>query len=92
MKAAIENHVTATWSVLHPFSKEDQAAMAAMRVIVEPNKGRLQGTAARVPFDAIIERVTAPAGVVYEADHVGGVPGWWCRPEGARPGQAVMQA
>jgi acetyl esterase/lipase len=90
MKAAIENHVTATWSVLHPFSKEDQAAMAAMRAIIEPNKGRLQGTAARIPFDAIMERVTAPAGVVYEADHVGGVPGWWCRPEGARPGQAVM--
>jgi hypothetical protein len=31
MKAAIENHVTTTWSVLHPFSKEDQAAMAAIR-------------------------------------------------------------
>ena len=57
MKAAIENHVTATWSVLHPFSKEDQAAMAAMRAIIEPNKGRLQGTAARIPFDAIMERV-----------------------------------
>jgi monoterpene epsilon-lactone hydrolase len=81
---------TAPWSVLHPFSTEDQAAMAAMRVIVEPNKGRLQGTAARVPFDAIMEHVTEPAGVVYEADHVGGVPGWWCRPEDARPHQAVM--
>ena len=90
MTALLENHVTATWSVLHPFSKEDQVAMAAMRAIVEPNKGRLQGTAARVPFDAIMERVTEPAGVVYQADHVGGVPGWWCRPEEARANQAVM--
>jgi acetyl esterase/lipase len=90
MKALLENHVTAPWSVLHPFSKEDQVAMAAMRAIVEPNKGKLQGTAARVPFDAIMERVTEPVGVVYETDHVGGVSGWWCRPEGARPNQAVM--
>jgi acetyl esterase/lipase len=64
--------------------------MAAMRAIAEPNKGRLQGTAARSPFDAVMERVTAPAGVVYEADYVGGIPGWWCRPEDARPHHAVM--
>ncbi len=64
--------------------------MAAMRAIVEPNKGKLQGVAARVPFDAIMEHVAAPAGVVYEADRVGGVSGWWCRPQAARPGQAVM--
>jgi epsilon-lactone hydrolase len=90
MKTFIETHDTAPWLVLHPFSTEDQAAMAAMRAIAEPNKGRLQGTAARVPFDALMEHVMAPAGVVYEADHVGGVPGWWCRPEGTRPHQAVM--
>jgi acetyl esterase/lipase len=64
--------------------------MAAMRAIVEPNKGKLQGVAARVPFDAIMEHVAAPAGVVYDADRVGGVSGWWCRPQAARPGQAVM--
>ena len=76
MKAVLENHITAPWSILHPFTKEDQVAMAAMRAIVEPNKGKLQGTAARAPFDAIMERVTEPVGVVYEADQVGGVPGW----------------
>ena len=75
MRTLLENHVAATWTVLHPFSAEDQATMVAMRAIVEPNKGRLQGTAARAPFDAIMEHVTAPAGVVYEADHVGGIPG-----------------
>jgi len=90
MVTLLENHTMAPWSVLHPFGTEDQAVMAAMRAIVEPNKGRLQGTAARVPFDAIMEHVTAPVGVVYEADRVGGIPGWWCRPEDARPHQAVM--
>jgi monoterpene epsilon-lactone hydrolase len=64
--------------------------MAAMRAIVEPNKGKLQGTAARVPFDAIMEHVAAPDRVAYEADSIGGVSGWWCRPEAARPGQAIM--
>ena len=64
--------------------------MAAMRAIVEPNKGKLQGVAARVPYDAIMERVAAPVGVVFEADRVGGISGWWCRPQAARPGQAVM--
>jgi hypothetical protein len=52
-----------TWSVLHPIAAEDATAMAAMRAIVEPNKGRLQGTAARIPFDAIMERVAASEGV-----------------------------
>jgi acetyl esterase/lipase len=61
-----------------------------MRATVESNKGKLQGIAARVPFDAIMEHVSAPAGVHYEADIVGGIPGWWCRPETARAGQAVM--
>lgn len=51
-----------TWSTTHRISAEDKTAMSAMRVIVEPNKGRLRGTAARRPFDAIMERVAAPAG------------------------------
>jgi epsilon-lactone hydrolase len=79
-----------TWSITHRVSAEDKTAMSAMRVIAEPNKGRLQGTAARVPFDAIMERVAAPAGVIYEAGTVGGVSGWWCRPEDPKSGEAVL--
>jgi monoterpene epsilon-lactone hydrolase len=79
-----------TWSTTHRISAGDKTAMSAMRVIVEPNKGRLQGTAARVPFDAIMERVAAPAGVTYEAGTVGGASGWWCRPEGAHTKQAIL--
>jgi epsilon-lactone hydrolase len=90
MQTLREDHSTVAWLVQHPCSAEDQAAMATMRAIVEPNKGKLQGIAARVPFDAIMQQVSAPVGVVYEADSVGGVSGWWCRPETARPGQAVM--
>jgi len=90
METLLAERYTAPWLVQHPFSAEDQAAMSAMRAIVEPNKGKLEGVAARAPFDAIMERVADPAGVVYHAGSVGGVSGWWCRAEDARPGQAVM--
>ena len=79
-----------TWSTTHRISAEDKTAMSAMRVIVEPHKGRLQGTGARVPFDAIMERVAAPPGVTYEAATVGGVSGWWCRPEDPKSGEAIL--
>jgi epsilon-lactone hydrolase len=90
MKTFSDDHDRTIWSTIHPFSTDDQAPMGAMRAMVEPMKGTLQGTAARVPFDGIMEHVAAPAGVTYEADQVGGVGGWWCQPEGARPQQAVM--
>jgi hypothetical protein len=79
-----------TWSTTHRIGSEDKTAMSAMRLIVEPNKGRLPGTAARVPFDAIKERVAAPAGVTCEAGTVGGVSGFWSRPEDAKPGEAIL--
>jgi epsilon-lactone hydrolase len=64
--------------------------MAAMRAIVELNKGRLRGTAARTPFDAIMERVAIPEGVTFEAGTVGGIPGWWCKPQAAQPNAVVL--
>jgi monoterpene epsilon-lactone hydrolase len=88
MKTTIQEN--RTWSTTHRISAEDKTAMSAMRIIVEPNKGSLQGTAARVPFDAIMERVAAPAGVTYEAETVGGVSGWWCRPEDPKSGEAIL--
>ncbi len=92
MKTTLQEHrdINGAWSLFHPISAPDAAAMVALRAIVEPNKGRLEGTAARVPFDGIMERVAAPGGVTYETDHVGGIPGVWCRPENARPEEVVL--
>jgi monoterpene epsilon-lactone hydrolase len=90
MKRFFDDHERATWATVHPFSTEDQAPMAAIRAMLGPMKGTLQGIAARGPFDGIMEHVAAAAGVAYEADEVGGVAGWWCRPEGARAEQAVI--
>ncbi len=79
-----------TWSVLHPITPADKIAMTAMRAMVEPYKGRLTGTAARGPFDAIMRRVIAPAGMTYEPGSVGGVSGWWCRSETVRPEEVIL--
>jgi epsilon-lactone hydrolase len=79
-----------SWAAYHPVTPQDKAAMAAMRAVVEPNKGRLQGPAARAPFDGIMNRVKAPSGVTFHEDTLGGVSGWWCRPAGVQPGKAIM--
>ena len=64
--------------------------MAALRAAVEPLKGKLQGTAARRPFDAVMEQVPAPQDVIFEADTVGGILGWWCRPMQAKAERVIL--
>jgi monoterpene epsilon-lactone hydrolase len=73
-----QSHVT-----LHPVTPADAEVAAAARAFTAPMKGKLRGTAARQPFDDIMGHVTAPDGIRYEADTIGGAPGWWCLP--ARP-------
>ena len=34
--------------------------------------------------------MAAPEGVRYEADTVGGIPGWWCLPDGPRGAGAIL--
>lgn len=79
-----------SWLIVHPIVAEDAAAMTAMHATVAGHKGELRGTAARAPFDGIMEGVAAPGGVTYEPDTVGGISGLWCKPENARPGQVVL--
>ena len=64
--------------------------MAAMRAIVEPNKGRMQGTSARAVFDEIMSRVKSPSEVTFREDTLSGVSGWWCRPASAQPDKAIL--
>lgn len=77
-------------STIHPCTAHDQAAMAAMRAMVGPNKGRMRGVAARPAFDAIIDRVSAPQSVSYREDRIGGISGWWCEPAGAPADTAIL--
>jgi epsilon-lactone hydrolase len=74
----------------HPLSPEDAAIMNAMLPVVAPHKGELQGIAAREPFNAIMEQVLPPEGVTYRPDTVGGISGWWCRPDNPRSGEVIL--
>jgi acetyl esterase/lipase len=53
-------------------------------------KGKLQGTAARNPFNSYMERVEAPEGVIFEVDTIGGISGWWAKPAQAWKDAAIL--
>jgi acetyl esterase/lipase len=79
-----------SWVEIHPVTQQDKTAMAAMRAVVEPNKGRMQGTAARAAFNGVMSRVKAPAGVTFHEDKLGEISGWWCRPANIQPGKTIV--
>src|SRR2546428_12551282 len=78
------------WPTVHPLSPEDSRGATAVRASVAAFKGKPAGTAARGPFDAVMERVAAPAGVTFVADTVGGISGWWANPARPRKGAAII--
>src|SRR5579862_6681548 len=92
MQAIADNRpaTSASHTTIHPIGSADAAAMTALLALAEPNKGMLQGIAARPAFDAIMGRVAEPEDVNFEPDTVGGIPGWWCRPADAAPGVAIL--
>jgi monoterpene epsilon-lactone hydrolase len=80
----------ARWSVIHPLSEKDSAAVTALRPVVAPLKGKLAGTAGRGPFNDIMERVAVPEDVTFEAAKAGGLSGWWAKPAEARKQAAII--
>jgi acetyl esterase/lipase len=54
-----------SWFRFHSLTTQDRSTMAAFRTVVEPNKGKLRGTAARGPFDAVMSSIIAPQGVTF---------------------------
>lgn len=82
--------ISDSWTTIHPLSPEDSAAVTALRSMVAGMKGKLEGIGARGRFDAIIESAAAPQGVTFEADTVGGIPGWWTRPADGKKGAALL--
>jgi len=81
---------TLPWLTVHPLSREDSVAAMALRASVAPFKGTLAGTAARAPYDDLMERVVAPNDVTFEADTVGGISGFWAKPARAQKGAAIL--
>jgi acetyl esterase/lipase len=77
-------------TIHHPEHLLDRAAMVALRLMLGSVKGSVNGPGARKAFDEIMEKVPAAAGVDYEAETIGGVSGWWCRPKDASQGSAIL--
>src|SRR6266705_5488513 len=78
------------WLDVHPLSPEDAPGATALRASVAAFKGKLAGTAARGPFDDVMERVAAPTDVTFAPDTVGAISGWWAKPARPRKGAAII--
>jgi monoterpene epsilon-lactone hydrolase len=76
-------------AIQHSIHLLDRVAMAALRLMVGSMKGSL-GPSVRKPFDELMEKTPAADGVTYEEGEVGGVAGWWCRPDDAIAGAAIL--
>jgi monoterpene epsilon-lactone hydrolase len=68
----------------------DRAAMLAMRAILAVQPKLEFGPEARPGFDELIAKTPAAAFVTYEAATMGGVAGWWCKPEQVIEGCAIV--
>lgn len=86
----INTPAEATWLAIHPLSQEDSVAVTTLRSMVASIKGKLEGTAARIPFNNFMERVEAPEGVTFEVDMIGKISGWWAKPMQAWEGAAIV--
>jgi epsilon-lactone hydrolase len=75
---------------IHPLDPEDAAITAAMRAMVSSAKGARPGIEARGQFDALMESVLPRDDVTFEADTLGGVPGFWVNPAAWRSGEAIV--
>jgi acetyl esterase/lipase len=74
----------------HPIHVLDRVTMAEMRLMVAPMKGNVTGPSAREPLDELMEKTPAADGVTHQKAEVGGFAGWWCRPDDAVAGAAIL--
>jgi epsilon-lactone hydrolase len=76
--------------VTHPLDPEDAPTVTGMRAAASSTKGMLRGTAAREPFDALMESVLPRDDVTFISDTIGGIPGLWVRPAHCRFDDALL--
>jgi acetyl esterase/lipase len=88
--STIREGAVRTTTIHHPIHLLDRVAMAATRLMIASMKGSVTGPSAREPFDELMEKTPAADGVTYEEAEVGGVAGWWCRPDHAVAGAAIL--
>ena len=86
----MQPNASTCWLFVRPAAPEDSAAAAALRSAAAPTKGQMAGTAGRGFFDDLMESVAVPQSVLFETGTVGGISGWWAKPERALEGAAIL--
>jgi acetyl esterase/lipase len=81
---------TVSWLEIHSLREEDSTAVANLRSVVAPMKGKAEGIAGREPFNDIMERVVSAEGVTFQAARVGGISGWWAKPPRPEERAAIL--
>ena len=76
--------------ITHPLSPSDAKFMQTVRSMLAGSPQLSFEPASRPAFDAIMGQAPAPEGVRFEPGRVGGVPGWWARPQGAGDGSVLL--
>ncbi|KAA1177170.1 alpha/beta hydrolase [Rhizobium tropici] len=77
-------------TTIHPLSPQDATAVAAMRQAASAHKGEALGPEARPMFDAMLTATPAAAGIRVEPATVGGIKGFWLRPDTAQPAARML--
>jgi epsilon-lactone hydrolase len=75
---------------IHALDPNDAPITAAIRAMSSAGKGAASGAEGRAQFDALMQSVTPPTDVTFEADTIGGIHGLWALPQGARPDEAIL--
>ena len=77
-------------TIHHDEHLHDRGAMALMRttLAVQPKLQFVPET--RPVFDELMEKTPEATGVMYEEAQIGGVMGWWCKPQEAQGGSAII--
>lgn len=73
----------------HAETLADSARMLVVRSMLKLAGPPENGPEGRPAYDTLLSKLPAAQGVTYEPAVVGGVPGWWCRPE-ARDGGVLL--
>ena len=74
----------------HPISDTDAVTMAATRAILATLPSIELTPAVRPSFDEMTRQAPPDAGITYERDVLGGVPGWWCHVPDAPTHTAIL--
>jgi epsilon-lactone hydrolase len=90
MPGSATDRASPDFVVLHPLDPEEAAITAAIRAMASSTKGAPRGIEARGQFDALMESVLSRDDVTFEADGLGGVPGFWVHPANWRSDEAIL--